>query len=364
MKRTSKVLFWFTGFLIFTTPAFSRPTGTAEILRKMVHANQTTAYEGDWITQVDTVRIWQKIYQDTSGKRHIQFILPLSFMGKEIIEIPPSVFIRKKKGQKFRKRTLLFHRKLFSHAISKSQMALILKNYNVSVEPSGVFLGRKTVRLSLIPKIGDRPSLYLRLDRNTFFLLKLKKIAPDGKLIQYSYFKNLLLNPVLDPVLFTILPDEIDSVQAGFSRTFASADSLQKVLPFPVLLPEWLPEGFQPQAFRLLRFRKREFAQLIFSDGLSTLSLFEKKARVRLAKRKYPAVSSHMGVWEMRRNLGRTTVVLFGDLSQEALEKILHSFNQQRLNAKSSRNLILFVGLLVVALVMMVHYLGRKGGRR
>jgi len=349
---------------MLTTSAFSQSAEVAGILRKMVHANQTTAYEGDWITQVDTVRIWQKIYQDASGRRHIQFILPLSLLGKEIIEIPPSIFIRKKKGQKFRKRTALFHKKLFSHAISDSQMSLIFNNYEVTVKPSGIFLGQKTVLLSFIPKINDRPSLRILLNRNTFFLLELKKIAPDGKLIQYSHFKNLLFNPVLDRVLFTILPDEIDSTQAGSSKNVTSVDSLQKALSFPILLPEWLPKGFRLKASRLLRFRKKEFAQLIFSDGLSTLSLFEKKTRVRPAKRKHPATSFHMGVWEMRRNLGRTTVILFGDVPQKTLGKILHSFHQQQMDTKSSRNLILFVGLLVVALVLMVQYLSRKGGRR
>ena len=330
----------------------------------MVHANQSTAYEGDWITEVDTVRIWQKIYQNASGERHIQFILPISLLGKEIIEIPPSIFIRKKKGQKFRKRTNLFHQKMFSQVISESQMNLIFKNYDVTIKPSADFLRQKTVLLSFIPKVKNRPSIRIVLNRDTFFLLKLQKISPDGKLLQQSYFKNLLFGPVLDPVLFTILPDEIDSTQTGFSQNFAAVDSLRKALSFPIVLPDWIPEGFQLKASRLLRFRKKEFAQLIFSDGLSTLTLFEKKTRPKFSRKKLPIFSFHMGIWQASQNFGRTSVVLFGDITKGTLGKMLQSFKQQQLNAKSSRNLIIFVGLLVVALVMMVQFLSRKGGRR
>lgn len=349
---------------MFTMSAFSQPAEVKSILRKMVHANQTTPYEGDWITQVDSTRIWQKIYQDTSGKRRAQFILPFSLLGKEIIEIPPFIFIRKKKGQKFRKRMNLFHQKIFSHAIADSQMELIFKNYDAVVRPSAGFLGRKTMLLSFIPKVKNRPSIRILLDRNTFFLLKLEKISPDGKLLQQSYFKNLLFDPALDPVLFTILPDQIDSIQTGMSKNFTSLDSLQKALSFSLLLPDWIPEGFRLQVSRLLRFRKKEFAQLIFSDGLSTLSLFEKKARRRPSKKKRPAASVHMGVWEMRQNFGRTSVILFGDITKRALEKMMNSFEQPKLDAKSYRNLIIFVGLLIVALVIMVQLMGRKERRR
>lgn len=349
---------------MLSTSVFSQPAEVERILPKMVRANQTTPYEGDWITEIDTMRIWQKIYQDASGRRHVQFILPISLLGKEIIEIPPSVFIRKKKGQKFRKRTTLFHKMLFSHTIPDSQMALIFRNYSAAVKPSGNFLGRKTVLLSFTPKVKNRPSIRVLLDRNTFFLLKLQKISPDGKLLQQSYFKNLLFDPVLDPVLFTILPDQIDSKQAGISKNYTSIDSLQKVLSFPVLLPDWIPVGFRLKALQLLRFRKKEFAQLIFSDGLSTLSMFEKKAPARPAKKRSPAVNVHMGVWEIRQNFGRTSVVLFSDITKSALEKMIHSFKQQQLNVNSSRNLIIFVGLLVVVLVAMVQFLSRKGGRR
>ncbi len=335
--------------------------GAEAILQKMVRGNQTTAYRGDWVTEVDSLRIWQKIYHDSLGRKRIVFVLPRNLLGREVLEIPPWLYVRKKEGGKFRKREWLFHRPLFSRKVTKTHWRLIRRNYTVSVSPGQKFLHRQAFKLVFRPRFNDRPVISVWVDAQTALLLKVQKSWPDGKILRSSFFKNLLLNPVLDPALFVLLPEQIDST--GFRKTdvFTRLDSLQTRLHFSLLLPRWLPEGFQFQSARRLFFHNREIAHIVYFDGLSTLSLFESRCSVGKSRPPMVHPKNQGGVWEWRTTVGSVGVYLLGELQPPVLKKVLDSLPKASSRKQNTeRNLILWVGILIVALVVMTQFLSGK----
>ncbi len=357
----------FFSLILLSLPVFtfSQQEQTAQIIRKMVRAAQTTAYAGDWITETDTTRTWQKIYQDSTGKRFIQYILPLSLLGREIVRIPPAIYIRRKGTPKFRKRADLFQDRLFSGPSSDQQLDLLFRNYDVSLTKGRKFLGRKTRLLAFNPRTKDRAGIKVLLDQKTDLPLHIEKLSISGKIIQRSYFKNLLIGPVLDPALFTILPGQIDSARAVRCRTFTTVESLQKEVSFAIYLPRWTPDGFRLKTIRLIQFHKKNVVHFIYFDGLSTLSLFERKAKMSLRKKKPPAPGFHKGFLEYRKNRGRLRLILVGDVDSASMEKMLGLPGSKTISSESSRKIVFLVGFVVIALVIMIQFLSRKGsGRR
>ena len=361
--RIKMAVFGLVGMLalaLFSSDLKAQNPPEAELLlRRMFRANQTTPYRGDWVTEIDSLQIWQKIYQDGRGHRRIVFVLPRNLLGREILEIPPYLYVRQKEEAKFRRRAFNFHQRLFSKKRTPSDWALIRQNYRISVSPGQRILRRLTLEVQFAPVAADRPSMRIWVDAQTHLLLKLEKSWPEGGVILRSYFKNLLVNPVLDPAQFVLLPDQIDSTHFKQPAVFSSLDSLRNRIRFPLLLPGWLPAGFRFRRARLLNFHNHEIVHLIYFDGLGTLSLFESLNGTHRSGGTYP--KKHADVWEYHATIGPVGVFLLGGLRPRTLEKVLASLPEPRgKSTEASRRLVLWVGILVVALILMTQFLTGK----
>ena len=153
---------------------------------------------------------------------------------------------------------------------SITDVDLLLRNYEVSIEGTESVAGRPCHRITVSPRYPGRPSCKLWVDREKSLLLRYE--SPDRK-FQYE---TVEYDPAIDPKVFE-RKRRWSKGPPSFSyvRKEVSLAEAKELVSFPVAQPTWLPKGFQ---FRKATYRKwgsRETLYLSYTDGLATISIFE-----------------------------------------------------------------------------------------
>lgn len=149
----------------------------------------------------------------------------------------------------------------------------ILKNYSVKLlSDAEKVAGRETYALFIQPKHPGSPSKKLWVDKMNFFVLKKEDFDSAGKFAARSVF---------DSVAYTDVKDARVHMQNAFDDAHHESEtmeSLSKKLNFKVREPRQLPEGYTLERCRLFICPDHcgmKAAQLVYSDGLNSFSVFE-----------------------------------------------------------------------------------------
>jgi hypothetical protein len=125
----------------------------------------------------------------------------------------------------------------------------------------------------LINKHTNRPALFVRVDRETKIVLDKQEFAAGGGIISETRLDQVRYAPV-SPAVFD-LPKGYAIVQP--QRVNGSSNDPDRVVRsagFAARKPA-LPDGFSPLDGDLVELRGIRTVQLLYSDGIQTVSLFE-----------------------------------------------------------------------------------------
>lgn len=199
-------------------------------------------------------------------------------------------------------------------ALSSPQ--LVSRNFKLQVSEGETVLGRQTYKLELLPKWSGSIRRTLLLDRDTLVTLRLEDRDHADALVQRQEVLAIDLNP--DLRRFTV--QMADS--AGPDR-LVEVPEAERALGFKLAVPKTLPPGFALYGVRLSPVHP-EVAHLVFTDGVTVVSLFEQVIPwwARLGGGT-PKESEH-GYQFMRGNLA---LFLVGNIPAEELKRIRDSIN-------------------------------------
>jgi hypothetical protein len=155
----------------------------------------------------------------------------------------------------------------------RNREALIRANYRTAWRHNGTFGGRPTIDALLINKHTNRPALFVRVDRETKIVLDKQEFAAGGGIISETRLDQVRYAPV-SPAVFD-LPKGYAIVQP--QRVNGSSNDPDRVVRsagFAARKPA-LPDGFSPLDGDLVEMRGIRTVQLLYSDGIQTVSLFE-----------------------------------------------------------------------------------------
>jgi hypothetical protein len=155
----------------------------------------------------------------------------------------------------------------------RDREALIRANYRTAWRHNGTFGGRPTIDALLINKHTNRPALFVRVDRETKIVLDKQEFAAGGGIISETRLDQVRYAPV-SPAVFD-LPKGYAIVQP--QRVNGSSNDPDRVVRsagFAARKPA-LPDGFSPLDGDLVELRGIRTVQLLYSDGIQTVSLFE-----------------------------------------------------------------------------------------
>lgn len=191
------------------------------------------------------------------------------------------------------------------------EWTLLLNNYSVDQKGMEAVAGRPSWILTLVPKENGKPEQILWVDKKNYMILKVKRYLPKTNWAVLSEFRDIDLNPKLDPSLFKESPFKSgEAVPHGLDPNFKSLEETKnqqnKKQP-----PTTLIKGFVFESGDNFKVKGNTVHHFRYTDGLIALSLFETAKPV-------PLGSSHMVHWQT----GPNHFTLMGDLTTDALQQI------------------------------------------
>jgi negative regulator of sigma E activity len=225
------------------------------------------------------------------------------------------------------------------------KLDLAQRNYDLR------FVGREKVAdlpclvVELVPKFKENPKRRLWIHPPTRLPLRMERYDPDGALRVRIAFTEVQIDRPLPLLIFdTTLPQGWQLTEVSAQRQPINVAEAMRVLGFALLLPTWVPPGYVLDGVFALQDRQWKVAHIVYTDGISVISLFEHPApKERPREGDQPrsekeAPHPRMGPPPMvrmfpqqwvRRNIGGLRIVLVGEASREWLERIAESLASQ-----------------------------------
>ena len=220
--------------------------------------------------------------------------------------------------------------------LTRAVLPQILTNYDVSFAGTEQVAGRETRVVNVQSKFQGRPSLRIWVDRQRRLILRFERYKPDGTLQETSAFINIRYDPTFAPDLFTVPAPPGTQVQQQRPPARMSIAEMAQRLGFTPQVPSYLPAGFQERGARVLNVRGQATATFVFSDGVSTMTLFESRGPQGPPPRGRPVrIGPVQGTVAPRGlatllhwNAGGISYTLVGELPQDDLVRVAASVPQ------------------------------------
>lgn len=275
-------------------------------LNRMEHAVASISYRGTMVSvrdgQLDTLAVYHRVEEQGVRER----IVALNGPPREIIRNHDSVQ-RLASGDvpmvvdnAFPARVLP---RIAFDALEGSDAL-----YRVRMAGGARVAGRDARIIEIMPRDGFRYGRKLWLDERTAMLLRTSLLNAEGRVLQDLSFVELELGAmILDEELQPELtrPSRVTryrDAEVGDGMSLATSQT-------PAWMPETLPEGFRLVSVgRPLGRVEEGFEHLLFSDGLSSFSVYIEPVRGRQVEEQLDAVGS-MNVYTGRLDDRLVTVV-------------------------------------------------------
>jgi outer membrane lipoprotein-sorting protein len=247
--------------------------------------------------------------------------------------------------QYYPERKLVVKRKLPGgyDTLRKENLRQTLVSYELKNAPSEPIAGRRAQLYEFHPRqAGSRPVRKVWVDVETGLVLRMEIYSPDNRLFWLSVFEDIDYKSHVSPASFSLkIPAGVKVVESKEGRCL-SREEAEETAGLPLGLPRYLPGGFVEKCVRVRRAEGHGEIQVLYSDGLSLLSLFE-SSRYRPLKSAGPGRSVEIevggapGVW---RQLGLVSALhwqspqayltLLGEISRDELLKVAESIYSLR----------------------------------
>jgi len=159
-------------------------------------------------------------------------------------------------------------------AIDNNYM-LLRQNYRAVRRSAETFDGRSAIDVVLVNNYTHRVGMFVRIDAQSKLVLDKQRYAGDGSLVEETRFEEISLASNVPSSDFA-LPQGYATVRGAFYA--APSDDPNGVVGragFAAREPKFLPDGFSPVEGNVVALSNVRTLQVLYSDGLRTVSLFE-----------------------------------------------------------------------------------------
>jgi sigma-E factor negative regulatory protein RseB len=186
--------------------------------------------------------------------------------------------------------------------------------YSIEELPHQRVAGRLVRVLKLSPKDSYRYFYRLYVDKEFDFLLRSELLNKEGTVLEQVGFSEIVFNP--DPITKPHLLD----VGPGW-REFNTKSNIVSESNLPYILPKSLIGFTKTETFCRTKDNDVKVNQTVFSDGLSTLSVFVQKAKTSQTMPSMPI--GHGAVMSKSEIQGNYMVTVLGEVPTATLDYFL-----------------------------------------
>ncbi len=306
-------------------------------LRSAATAPQRVSYQG-----TKTVTVWTggatgaqasqvRVYHEAPNRTRLEY-LPAGtqperivvITGAEAVELIPS------RNQVVRRPAPAADEEVLTRQI----LPQIRANYVVQFGGADSVAGRPTRIIDVQSRFPGRPRVRIWVDTQTRLILRFERYGPANVLREASAFLNIDVNPSLNAALpqslFAITPPPGAQITQRPDGAGMTRDQIARQVGFTPQLPAYLPPGYHLAGSRVSMIRGTPTATFAFTDGVSTLTLFESRGpigpppngrQVRIGGEEGTVVPRGIATL-LHWNSGGISFTLVGDLRQDELIRV------------------------------------------
>jgi sigma-E factor negative regulatory protein RseB len=205
----------------------------------------------------------------------------------------------------------------FFPALLPAQPAQLLEYYDVKLGGGERVAGRACQVVMLEPRDGYRYAFNLWLDKQTGLPLKSRIVNENGGVVSMFVFSEIQIGKAPDVALFRNDMTGKSVLKASVDRP---VDAMWDVKP---------PPGFErvQEAVRALPGKKEPVSHLVYSDGLSVLSMFVEPADPKVQRLHGLSAEGAIGIYA--RDVDGYSVTTLGEVPNMALIETGNSVKKQ-----------------------------------
>lgn len=182
-----------------------------------------------------------------------------------------------------------------------------LGNFSLRIVGFETLAGRPVYQLHASPKTPDEYARRLWIDRDHYLVMGTQVEDASGRVINTSRFTQIEINPSdISPSIFRVSGNVEKSMKPAASP------------PFKVVKPTYVPAGYKFIGQSVLMVQDSPCVHLQYSNGASTISLFQRKADSASAAAKVHGKLLNVYTWTS----GDIQFTLIGNVPRGELQKM------------------------------------------
>jgi sigma-E factor negative regulatory protein RseB len=266
--------------LALSSPAHATDNNEAiTMLERMTEAAKELTYEGVFAYQSGKNLQSIRIYHRADARGELERLISLNGAAREVIRSNDMVTCINPEGRQVNVSRRPLGRGFPSDLPRRLSSATPF--YEVELGEMDRIAGRKAQELVIKPLDQYRYGYRLWVDADTYLLLKSELVGNDGDVLETFAFSSLNTDVHIPEHKFQpqMSGDEMTWHRSEPEKPLNIANHSQQ----SVWRAEWLPEGFAQVAYqtRLRASNGADVEQRVYSDGLSSVSVFIEKIRAR-----------------------------------------------------------------------------------
>jgi len=217
-----------------------------------------------------------------------------------------------------------------ANSFLKDLINLVKKNYEIKILGEYEYHQRIGYKVLFKPKIPDRPQQIYWIDYQTGIPLKIEKYGPDNELISVTSFSQIdfQLTPNKENLELMVPPQtQLTEVKEKFNLNLTEA---KNQMENKIIEPLYLPAGFNLNNIIVRELGDEKIAQFFYTDGLSSLSIFQKclKKETVTGEAVFFTSSGTLNIINLKYNL--LSITIMGEVFKEEIFKVAESLMPDR----------------------------------
>lgn len=289
-----------------------------QILERMTEAAKNLTYEGVFAYQSGKNLQSIRIYHRADARGELERLISLNGAAREVIRSNDMVTCINPEGKQVNVSRRPLGRGFPSDLPRRLSSATPF--YDVKLGDTDRIAGRKAYELIITPVDDYRYGYRLWVDTQTYLLLKSELLGTDGDVLETFAFSSINTD--------VHIPDhKLRSQMAGEEMTWHRSEPEEPINTATSSqqsrwLAGWLPDGFAQVAYqtRLRASNGADVEQRVYSDGLSSVSIFIERIR---ARHNHLHGGSHVGAINAFGTIMHAHfVTVVGEVPADTVEKI------------------------------------------